>query len=81
MASTVAALSCTASAARVAPAVGKAAGRSTPVATVRPSRGSSIIARAETEIAGLSECGNFQELCKAEIPAKIPRCASFISRL
>jgi len=31
----------------------------------------SIVTRAE--ISGLSECGQFQELCKAEIPAKIPR--------
>ena len=58
--------------------------RGTPVASVaagkranaRPMRGSALVVRAEGEIAGLSECGKFQELCKAEIPGKIPRCVT-----
>ena len=74
MASSVAALSCTASASRVAPAAAKAAGRATTAGAVRPSRGSAVVAHAE--ISGLSECGNYQELCKAEIPTKIPRCVA-----
>ena len=53
--------------------------RGTPVASVaagkrasaRPMRGSALVVRAEGEIAGLSECGKFQELCKAEIPGNI----------
>jgi hypothetical protein len=57
--------------------------RGTPVASVaarkrsyaRPNRGSAFVVRAG-EIAGLTECGKFQELCRAEIPAKIPRCVS-----
>jgi len=41
----------------------------------RPVRGV-VAVRAETgekQIAGLTACGKYQELCKAEIPAKIPR--------
>ena len=60
--------------------------RGTPVASVakgkralnRPVRGQSLVVRAEKEIAGLTECGQFQELCKAEIPGKIPRYVSTI---
>jgi len=41
----------------------------------RPVRGV-VAVRAETgekQIAGLTPCGKYQELCKAEIPTKIPR--------
>ena len=58
---------------RGAPVASVAAGKR---ASARPMRGSALVVRAEGEIAGLSECGKFQELCKAEIPGKIPRCVT-----
>ena len=58
---------------RGAPVASVAAGKR---ASARPTRGSALVVRAEGEIAGLSECGKFQELCKAEIPGKIPRCVT-----
>lgn len=62
------------SAARVAPASTTAPGKRSVAGTVRPSRGTALVARAE--ISGLSADGQWQELCKAEIPGKIPRCVS-----
>lgn len=60
---------------RGTPLAPTAAGKRTPVRAVR---GRAVVTRAG-EIAGLTECGKFQELCKAEIPGKIPRCVVFFA--
>ena len=60
---------------RGTPLAPTAAGKRTPV---RAARGRAVVTRAG-EIAGLTECGKFQELCKAEIPGKIPRCVVFFA--
>ena len=59
------------STARVAPTAPSRSKRS----VARPVRARAVATKAEGEISGLSEDGQWQELCRAEIPGKLPRCA------